>query len=718
MKKILVLISIFITSLVFSQSIVFPNFINYQAVLRDASGNVLSPGTTGTIKFRLYDDMTSTSPSYEEDQSFTTSSVGMVNLQIGKGTPIVNSMPQVNWSGGKASYEVYLNGSTTPISLKQPFASVPYAIYSMNSGNSLPLGSANQTLFWDGTQSQWVATSNLNNNGTNVGIGISPAIFGNKLHVHSINSADTSVVLAYKNTANARDAAVRGISSGSSSQNISNPNSTSIYGGDFISGNSGTGYAVGASGIGASGIGGTGVGLSGIATGGATSTLIGVYGDAESVGGYNPNAFAAVFNKGKVVVLDTIMFPNSPAPVGAVFTLNAQKKGIWSILSASSPINIAQGGIVNVNPLTPSTSFTISAPPTGLSILGNSITITQGSTSVTQTISALTGTGTIGYLPEYSSSSTFSISNIFRNGTNQIGVNTISPKTFFHIFKQAGADTLLLESPNGSSMSYALKNVNNRFGLTLNGANLKIEENGVDRMIFSSGNVGIGIAPTTKLHVAGNTLFADVNTITGYVSVIQNNVPAAGQSGGVLRLSNNNARSISNDALLVENFATKVGGSGSTKTGIEIQSTGSWAPTTGQTNVGLLSNVSGADNNYSAIFTGGQVGIANSTPKNTLSLAGSMAVSKVTVSNNYSVTPSDYIVEASAFVVITLVNSAIVDEGTLLVIRNRSGVNITVNPFGTDFIQRLGSSTDLSTTTLNSFQVLRLYKSGTRWIEM
>jgi hypothetical protein len=56
-----------------------------------------------------------------------------------------------------------------------------------------------------------------------------------------------------------------------------------------------------------------------------------------------------------------------------------------------------------------------------------------------------------------------------------------------------------------------------------------------------------------------------------------------------------------------------------TKTGLDIQSTGSWTGT-GATNVGLRVNATGGTTNYAALLSGGNVGIGTSTPGQLLSL--------------------------------------------------------------------------------------------------
>lgn len=541
MKKTLLFLFLAINHFLQSQTSAFPDFINYQAVLRDVNGVVLPAATSGQLTFKIYDDLAAAGPSYEENHNFVTNTAGLVNVKIGGGTPVGStSFTNVNWSAGKACYEVFLNGNS--IGGKQAFATVPYAIYARNSGGSLPTGSANQTLYWDGSTNKWIPTSNLNNNGTNLGIGVAANPTGNKLHVFSNSLSDSSVIFSVKNNSVGRGAAIRAYGLGSTNAN-SPMTSQAIYGLDSYGGNGGTGPGVGVSGYGSSS--GYAYGVVGIGSvNSATASAIGLYGGIAN-GASNPGSYAAYLN-GKTFIGDSLIyFPAPNAYTGKVLTMQAGGFAAWRSLSSipSASISMSQGGIVNVNPIGNASSFTISAqapvfsntgigtivagaypnyalnvPAPSLSISGNAITLTQGTVVTTQTIATLSGLGTTGYLPQYSSPNSFSITNIFRDNNSRVGFNTIAPKTMLHLVKQSGSDTLLLESQTAASMGFALKNINNRFGMVLNGTNFKIEENGVDRMIFNTGRVGVGVNPLTdKFEVDGKT-FTDSLRLTTSVT--------------------------------------------------------------------------------------------------------------------------------------------------------------------------------------------------------
>jgi hypothetical protein len=128
--------------------------------------------------------------------------------------------------------------------------------------------------------------------------------------------------------------------------------------------------------------------------------------------------------------------------------------------------------------------------------------------------------------------------------------------------------------------------------------------------------LGIGLVlPTHRLHVNGNARISTVLQSSGYTAEIDNST-AGGVNGGALVLTNSGSRSVGHNGVSIQNLTTKAGGSNSTKTGLEILSTGSWGPATlNQPNRGLYVEVAGADNNYPAIFVGGNVGIGTTTPE-------------------------------------------------------------------------------------------------------
>jgi hypothetical protein len=120
------------------------------------------------------------------------------------------------------------------------------------------------------------------------------------------------------------------------------------------------------------------------------------------------------------------------------------------------------------------------------------------------------------------------------------------------------------------------------------------------------------------------------------------------------------------------------------------------------------------------IANSGSVGIgtaAGTTPKNKLTVKGSMAVNRVLASANYTFTSNDYIVEFSVGgVTATLPLSSKVDDGTILIIRNRAGASMTVASSAGDNIQDINVAATTTTQILNQYAVMRLYLSGSTWV--
>ncbi len=131
MKKILTLLA-FLSCLIFRAQA--PQFINYQAVLRDASGVPIAAGTTVNLNVKIFNDGTSSSLAYEENHNGITIPQGnVINIRIGKGTgvPPNGNFSAIQWNQGLVEYIISLNG--TPLGARDRFASVPFAL---NSGGA------------------------------------------------------------------------------------------------------------------------------------------------------------------------------------------------------------------------------------------------------------------------------------------------------------------------------------------------------------------------------------------------------------------------------------------------------------------------------------------------------------------------------------------------------------------------------------------------------
>ena len=138
MKKTLPLLaSLILTVSVFAQT---PEGINYQAVIRDASSNILTNQTVG-IQFKL---LQGTPPVlttiYTETHTTTTDNFGFITLVVGEGTTCDN-FSTIDWSIGSYFLEIAADvsgGTSYSVLGTQQLMSVPYALYAKTSGSASP----------------------------------------------------------------------------------------------------------------------------------------------------------------------------------------------------------------------------------------------------------------------------------------------------------------------------------------------------------------------------------------------------------------------------------------------------------------------------------------------------------------------------------------------------------------------------------------------------
>lgn len=101
-----------------------PELIKYQAVLRDASGNVVANAAKTVVVYILQGSSSGTSV-YQETHSVTTTAQGVINLNIGGGTVNSGTFSTINWSTN--SYWVKLTVDAVEITNGQ-LLSVPYSL--------------------------------------------------------------------------------------------------------------------------------------------------------------------------------------------------------------------------------------------------------------------------------------------------------------------------------------------------------------------------------------------------------------------------------------------------------------------------------------------------------------------------------------------------------------------------------------------------------------
>ncbi|MCD4683825.1 MAG: hypothetical protein K8R86_11130, partial [Bacteroidales bacterium] len=114
-----------------------PQAIKYQAVVRDNIGEIIQNQSIGT-RISIHDATTGGTIIYQETFTETTNNFGLVNLEIGTGTPVIGNFHYIDWGNNSKFLEVEIdpNGSTNYTSLgTSQLASVPYAFFAKDVAN-------------------------------------------------------------------------------------------------------------------------------------------------------------------------------------------------------------------------------------------------------------------------------------------------------------------------------------------------------------------------------------------------------------------------------------------------------------------------------------------------------------------------------------------------------------------------------------------------------
>lgn len=128
MKKYFLFIILFIqTDLCLAQ---VPQAINYQAVIRNIDGTPITNSNI-TFKVSIVEEINGDNIVYTETHDLTTSTLGLINIQIGRGAIEVGDFTLIAWESPKFLIsEILLEGSSNFIAFgAAQILSVPYALY-------------------------------------------------------------------------------------------------------------------------------------------------------------------------------------------------------------------------------------------------------------------------------------------------------------------------------------------------------------------------------------------------------------------------------------------------------------------------------------------------------------------------------------------------------------------------------------------------------------
>ncbi|MFH2096158.1 MAG: hypothetical protein ABIJ16_10670, partial [Bacteroidota bacterium] len=130
---IVVLVACYLTGL--TQS---PQSFSYQAVVRDATGLVIPDQNVG-IRISILQGSVSGPAVYTETHSPTTSSFGLVNLEIGAGSVVLGNFTVIPWGTDQFFVQIELDetgGASYQLMGVSQLLSVPYALYAEKAGSA------------------------------------------------------------------------------------------------------------------------------------------------------------------------------------------------------------------------------------------------------------------------------------------------------------------------------------------------------------------------------------------------------------------------------------------------------------------------------------------------------------------------------------------------------------------------------------------------------
>ena len=113
-----------------------PQAFNYQAVVRNNTGNIL-PNWAVALRLSVLDNSAAGNSLYTETFTTTTNQFGLFTVNIGTGTVTLGNFSTINWALGNKWLQVEIDvngGSNYTLMGSSQFLSVPYALYAEKSG--------------------------------------------------------------------------------------------------------------------------------------------------------------------------------------------------------------------------------------------------------------------------------------------------------------------------------------------------------------------------------------------------------------------------------------------------------------------------------------------------------------------------------------------------------------------------------------------------------
>ena len=140
---------------------VVPEAIKYQAVARDNNGNIIANRNIG-IRLSILETTTSGISVYSERHAAVTNNLGLVNLEIGKGTALSGSMTDIDWGNDSHFIKIEMDdngGSNYTLVGTSQLVSVPYALFAKEAANGTQWNDTTNNIYYN-TGKVGVGTNN------------------------------------------------------------------------------------------------------------------------------------------------------------------------------------------------------------------------------------------------------------------------------------------------------------------------------------------------------------------------------------------------------------------------------------------------------------------------------------------------------------------------------------------------------------------------------
>lgn len=162
MKKSLQIFALLFCIIISAQA---PEKLSYQAVIRNASGTLITNATVG-LKISVLKTSVAGTVVYSESQTPTTNANGLISIQIGSGTVITGTISGIDWSSDSYFIKTETDpagGTSYSIAGTTQLLSVPYALYAKKSGSD-----SGFTLPYAGTSSADAIPFKISNTGASI----------------------------------------------------------------------------------------------------------------------------------------------------------------------------------------------------------------------------------------------------------------------------------------------------------------------------------------------------------------------------------------------------------------------------------------------------------------------------------------------------------------------------------------------------------------------